>query len=150
VTLCREARNFVWGGKTEDLGNNEMQHIPQLDADRLTKLLGLLSSNHDGEIAAAGRKAHALVKSAGLTWPDIIKPMPVVTQPQQPDPYEPPNDPPFVILARHIERMNDGVLNDWELRFVQDIQTWTQPLTYKQVWLVERLAKRTGVLKEDA
>ena len=45
---------------------------PTKSADRLVKLLGLLGSSHDGEIAAAGRKAHQLLRRLGLTWPDVI------------------------------------------------------------------------------
>ncbi len=39
---------------------------------RLIKLLGLLGSDHDGEIVTAGRMAHRLVQSLGLTWADVI------------------------------------------------------------------------------
>jgi hypothetical protein len=42
--------------------------------DRLTKVLGLLGSNHDGEALAAGRKAHELVRGAGMTWGDLLRP----------------------------------------------------------------------------
>ena len=45
-----------------------------IDRDRLTKLLGLLGSGHDGEIAAAGRMADALIRNAGVTWADVIAP----------------------------------------------------------------------------
>ena len=45
---------------------------PTEAAERLCKLLGLLGSSHDGEIAAAGRKAHQLLRGLGLTWPDVI------------------------------------------------------------------------------
>jgi hypothetical protein len=44
-------------------------------ADQLTKLcklLGMLGSTHAGERAAAGLKAHELIKAMGLTWPDVI------------------------------------------------------------------------------
>jgi hypothetical protein len=40
--------------------------------DRLVKLLGMLGSAHDGERAAAGLKAHELVRRHGLTWSDIL------------------------------------------------------------------------------
>jgi hypothetical protein len=40
--------------------------------EHLCKLLGMLGSDHDGEIAAAGRKAHAHIKKLGLTWADVI------------------------------------------------------------------------------
>jgi hypothetical protein len=38
----------------------------------LAKLLGYLGSDHDGEIAAAGRKAHQFIRRLGLSWSDVI------------------------------------------------------------------------------
>ena len=45
-----------------------------IDRERLIKLLGLLGSDHNGEIAAAGRMADALIRDAGVTWADLIAP----------------------------------------------------------------------------
>ena len=45
-----------------------------IDRQRLIKLLGLLGSAHNGEIAAAGRLADALIRDAGITWADVIAP----------------------------------------------------------------------------
>src|SRR5215471_10819161 len=45
-----------------------------IDRDRLIKLLGLLGSDHNGEIASAGRMADALIREAGVTWADVIAP----------------------------------------------------------------------------
>jgi hypothetical protein len=45
-----------------------------IDRERLIKLLGLLGSDHNGEIAAAGRTADALIRDAGVTWADVIAP----------------------------------------------------------------------------
>ena len=45
-----------------------------IDRERLIKLLGLLGSDHNGEIAAAGRMADALIRDAGVTWADVIAP----------------------------------------------------------------------------
>jgi hypothetical protein len=42
-------------------------HLPPALADKLAKVLGMLGSAHDGEVAAAGRRADAMVKGAGLT-----------------------------------------------------------------------------------
>ena len=42
------------------------------NAERLARLLGMLGSAHDGEIANAGRMADKLVRSLGLTWHDLI------------------------------------------------------------------------------
>jgi hypothetical protein len=41
---------------------------------RLVRLLGMLGSAHDGEIANAGRLASQLLRDLGLTWGDIIVP----------------------------------------------------------------------------
>ena len=39
----------------------------------------------NGEIAAAGRRANAMVKSAGLTWDEVLAPpMPIPQQPYRP------------------------------------------------------------------
>jgi hypothetical protein len=48
--------------------------IPPDLANRLAKVLGMLGSDHDGEIAAAGRRANQMVRSAGLTWSEVISP----------------------------------------------------------------------------
>ena len=45
---------------------------PQLDRDKLAKLLGLLSSEHAGERASAGAIADRLVREAGLTWSAVV------------------------------------------------------------------------------
>jgi len=41
-------------------------------AERLAKLCGLFGSDHDGERAAAARKADELVRAHGLTWRDVV------------------------------------------------------------------------------
>ncbi len=47
-------------------------------ATRLSHLLGMLGSAHDGEALNAARKADALVRGAGLTWSDIVHDRPEV------------------------------------------------------------------------
>ena len=47
-------------------------HLSPALASKLVKVLGMLGSAHDGEIAAAGRRANAMVKRAGLTWDEVI------------------------------------------------------------------------------
>ena len=46
--------------------------IALLDRERLAKLLGMLGSEHDGEVVTAARRADALVRTAGLTWHDVV------------------------------------------------------------------------------
>lgn len=48
--------------------------LPEADRARLTRLLGMLGSNFDGEVANAGRLADKLVRAAGLQWADVIAP----------------------------------------------------------------------------
>lgn len=60
-----------------------MTDFTAADLDRLRKLVGMLGSEHDGEVLAAARKATGLLKSHKLTWADVIgQPRPV--QPSRP------------------------------------------------------------------
>jgi hypothetical protein len=43
-----------------------------LDRGRLARVLGRLGSSFDAEVVTAARMADDLVRSAGLTWPDVI------------------------------------------------------------------------------
>ena len=51
-----------------------MNALAEADRDRLARLLGMLGSDFDGEVANAGRLADRLVRNAGLTWPDVLAP----------------------------------------------------------------------------
>lgn len=55
-----------------------MTATPNPFYQRLAYICGMFGSAHDGERANAARIADDLVKRAGLTWPDIITPAPVV------------------------------------------------------------------------
>jgi hypothetical protein len=46
--------------------------MPALDRDKLAKMLGMLGSRHDGEVAAAGRSARTLLEDAGTTWSEVL------------------------------------------------------------------------------
>jgi len=48
--------------------------VMPLDKRKLVMVLGMLGSAHDGEIAAAGRSAAKMVREAGLTWREVIRP----------------------------------------------------------------------------
>jgi len=45
-----------------------------LDRDKLAKVLAMLGSRRDGEVVAAGRSAHILLKDAGVTWTEVLTP----------------------------------------------------------------------------
>ena len=41
-------------------------------ADKLVRICGMFGSNHDGERASAAAMADKLIRSQGLTWPEVI------------------------------------------------------------------------------
>jgi hypothetical protein len=92
--------------------------------DRLIKLLGMLGSAHDGERAAAGLKAHELLRRHGLTWSDII----VVT-------------PPKIGWREKVRacRSYRHQLNDKERAFVDTLELWHGTPTAKQLAWLERI-----------
>jgi hypothetical protein len=99
-------------------------------ATRLAKLCGMLGSDHAGERAAAGHKAHALVQSLGLTWFDVIAPTPA------PRPVQP--------QTTGWRRMADyclahsQVLTPRETQFVSSIMSRRGELTERQEnWLID-------------
>jgi hypothetical protein len=98
-------------------------------ADRLVKVLGMLGSDHAGERAAAGAKAAALVKAAGMTWRDVIAPSPpIIPQLENPTP-----DWRRMAAECHARRAR---LKPSELAFVAKIITWRGEPTEKQLaWL---------------
>jgi hypothetical protein len=48
--------------------------LPPADRTRLANLLGMLGSEHDGEIINAARAATRLVRDRGLTWHQVLAP----------------------------------------------------------------------------
>jgi hypothetical protein len=66
-----------------------------VDKVRLVKLLGMTSSEHDGEALNAMRMANDLVKAAGKTWEDVLTTENVVNitlQRRQPAPFKAEED----------------------------------------------------------
>jgi hypothetical protein len=94
--------------------------IPPDLAEKLAKVLGMLGSDHDGEVAAAGRRAHKIVKNAGLTWGEVIAPP--APAPQQP--YRPPRRWRRPVSASDSAALClqwPEVLTDWETDFCRSI-----------------------------
>jgi hypothetical protein len=102
--------------------------LDDASADRLTKLCGLLGSDHLGERAAAAAKADALVRSAGLTWRDVITPSPPIA-PQ----LESSDDWRLLAAECHARRAR---LKPKEYEFVAKLLTWRAEPSPKQLaWL---------------
>jgi hypothetical protein len=115
-------------------------------AERLARLLGMLGSDHDGEVVNAGRMADRLVRQNGLTWPDIIAPKhPALFVPLS---REPATALEWRQLAAWIKRNFADQLNPREYQFVTHMVTWrTEPSPKQTKWLreiAERFAEATA------
>jgi hypothetical protein len=107
-------------------------------ADKLVKVLGMLGSDHDGEVAAAGRRAHSMLKAEGLTWVDVIKPAdPKSEQPQRPQRRRgvSPTDTAALCL------LWPEVLTDWETDFCRSI-VGRRRISAKQTEVLDKIARK--------
>jgi hypothetical protein len=84
------------------------------ERDKLARLLGMLGSDHLGEVANAGRLADKLVRNAGLTWSDIIAP--ALSSPHI-DPDTDPSGADWRRTAAACSRY-PHLLNRWEAEFL--------------------------------
>ena len=99
---------------------------------KLVGILGMLGSGHDGERAAAGLLATKLLKSAGLTWGDIIPDRPMVPAPR------PSHPAPRWRATAAFCRERDWQLTEWERLFLESIST-RRALSPKQVIILDRI-----------
>jgi hypothetical protein len=117
--------------------------IPPDLANRLAKVLGMLGSDHDGEIAAAGRRANAMIKGAGLTWGDVIARAAPKSEPQQqsraPRRWRRPASPSDA--AALCLQWRDEVLTDWEADFCRSL-VGRYRISPKQTVVIERIARK--------
>lgn len=92
-------------------------------ADRLAKIAGMFGSDHDGERAAAAQLADRLVRQAGLTWPDVIRPYTNVKP--APEPRRNPGawrEPQTIREAADLALRFGVHLSEWERNFVHSIR----------------------------
>ena len=92
--------------------------IPPDLAAKLVKVLGMLGSDYDGEIAAAGRRANQMIKAAGLTWGEVIAP-PALPPPRPARRWRRPVSPSDT--AALCLQWRDEALTDWEADFCRSI-----------------------------
>ena len=96
----------------------------QLDRERLAKVLGMLGSEHDGEVVIAARHADALVRRAGLTWHDVVAANDARPR-LDPVGFGVANEIRFCLLHRHR-------LTAWEQTFLAGIRNQGAPLSARQ------------------
>jgi len=119
---------------------------------RLTKLLGLLGSNHAGERDAAGLAAHRLVVNAGTTWQDVLTPQVEHHQPEpewnDPEPDWPPPRPTnaYTSWRRTVAALlsRTVLLTAWEVGFLHSINE-RYSLSERQFEVLEDIVKRAAL-----
>lgn len=113
-----------------------MNALAETDRDKLTRLLGMLGSDFDGEVANAGRLADRLVRNAGLTWRDIIGSSPPPDQDHHGDPLR--GD--WRAMAAACTRFPHQ-LNSWEAKFLSGLHRFPR-LSAKQNAILVRIVTR--------
>jgi hypothetical protein len=104
-----------------------------LDRDRLAKVLGMLGSHHDGEVLTAGRTAHALLRAAGTTWPELLG----ANAAQLPVWREPQCKADLLDLIAEWEHL----LTPWERRFVVSVSARPK-LSAKQAAVIDGIVDK--------
>ncbi|MBM3540811.1 MAG: hypothetical protein FJX51_02080 [Alphaproteobacteria bacterium] len=113
---------------------------------RLQYVCGMLGSAHDGERAAAAATADRMVREAGLTWRDVIAPVPF---PPAAEPRAPTHEAPRSAAEWHalvLDLIADPPrLYPAEDRFMHDMERRTRrgarPTARQAAWL-EKIARR--------
>jgi hypothetical protein len=105
-------------------------------ADKLVKVLGMLGSAYDGEIAA-GRRAHSMLQAKGLTWSDVI--VPAAPRPEPPQRRWSRTTSPSDIAALYLQWPE--VLTDWETDFCRSIVGRCR-ISAKQTVFLERITRK--------
>ena len=110
--------------------------IDQSVIDRLTKLLGMLGSAHDGERAVAAAEADELVRSRGLTWSDVV------ARPQSASASSEAWHESETIREKIDAALRyRGLLNAWEASFLLDLKKYRHH-SPKQAACVSRIYRK--------
>jgi hypothetical protein len=115
--------------------------LDPVSADKLTKILGLLGSDHPGERDAAAQAANKLVRERGLTWGDVIAAPPTL-------PTHYPRIRAWRADDSDWQRMAAFCHNrQWLLRpkdreFVRSMANWrSEPTERQREWLLDLYAQ---------
>ena len=105
--------------------------VAQLDWDKLIRVLGMIGSNHDGEVAAASHAADRLRHEAGATWRDIVEPVLL-----PPDRGQTVEDQISVALSY------PDLLTEWEREFAASLAWQRKPLSEKQQTVLAQIVDK--------
>jgi len=97
--------------------------LSSAERERLVKILGLLSSDHDGERAAAGLQASRLMRARNLTWDDVLGSAVSVLSMSGMPPWPSPGTacPASRLGDMHLVLRNLALLGEWERGFIRSV-----------------------------
>jgi len=123
-----------------------MRPLPPAVADRLVRICGLLGSDHAGEAASAAAAATKIIRSAGLTWSELLAP--IVTPPApsaRPRHRHAPHYGPVDWRAAAAACLQQPALfSTWERDFLDNLLGFRR-LSTKQEAVLARLVERVRV-----
>jgi hypothetical protein len=110
-------------------------------ADRLTKLLLMLSASNDGEVLAAARAIDRVLENEHRDWHDLVRPICATPAPYDPQPNSHYSDRHWRSAAEFCAA-NSALMNEWEQGFVSSILKWRRSPTQKQLDCLESIRQR--------
>lgn len=122
--------------------------MEETDRDKLIKVLRMFGSDHDGEVAAAARRAHNILKIHTLDWDDLI-----IQEGRSKSSYRKPKPErrePDADEADMIHRCSERekCMTAWEREFITSISgsiiEWGH-LTPKQRAILDRIVNKMKV-----
>lgn len=126
-----------------------------IDRKRLSQLLGMTASAHDGEALNAIKLANKMLKSAALSWPDILEGQydQAFVKKVANDAYQAgkadsaPKAPrkTFAGYAKYLLGHCPDELSAWETEFLESWKDRHYPPSDKQLAVFVRLAERLNV-----
>jgi hypothetical protein len=110
--------------------------IARNDAEKLAKICGLFSSNHDGERASAAAMADAMIRKLGLTWGEVLG-LPSSVEPEIED-----------LIAFALSNAA-GILNQWETAFLRSVRR-SKHLSRRQLDTILSLVAKVSAARRTA
>ena len=108
--------------------------------DRFAKLMALTTSDRDGEALTAIRKANAILKAAGLTWPELLTAL--SPAPDQGSSVEPFDDPDQIEILLDIAFATNPSARSQE--FLRGIEAFFRERGFLTARQFEALARTAG------
>lgn len=116
------------------------------DPDKLARILGMLGSDHDGEVVTAARKAEAVRRAMGKTWTELLLDqgqLPLVRPPPKPADPRPGSRPWAELAAACLQ--TGKVKKAFEVQFLGTIAGYSSPPSRRQSEILAEIAEKAGL-----